>query len=74
MNETKGTVGEEVRGCIDVACVFCAQGQSGVREAMGGDVWDCGGEDGRFGESEGTGRRRMVVGMIWAEKRGSDRF
>lgn len=28
-----------------------------------------GGEDGGFGESKGTRRGRMVVGMIWAQKR-----
>jgi hypothetical protein len=40
-----------------------------VCEAMGGDVENGGGEDGGFGESEGTRGGRMVVGMIWAEKR-----
>jgi hypothetical protein len=74
MNESEGTVGKEIGGCIDVTCVFCGEGQSGVREAMGGDVWDGGGEDGRFSGSKGTGRRRMVIGMIWAEKRGGDGF
>ena len=43
-------------------------------EAMGGDVGDGCGEDGRFGGCEGAGWRRVVVGMVWADERERDWF
>jgi len=38
-------------------------------EAVRGDVWDGGFEDGRLGGIEGTGWRRMVVGMVGPDER-----
>jgi hypothetical protein len=42
MHKAEGTIGKEVRGCINISCVFGPKRQRGVCEAMGGNVGDGG--------------------------------
>jgi len=69
MHKAEGTGGEEIRGCIDVASLFGSYRECCVREAVGGDVGDGGGEDGCFGGREGTGWGWVVGRMILADDR-----
>jgi hypothetical protein len=69
MHQREGAPGEEVSRSIDISHVLGAEGERGVCEAVGREVWDCCSQDGRFSSVEGAGWRRMVVGMIESRRR-----
>jgi len=64
VHEAEGAGGEEVRGGVEVAGGFGAEGEGGECEAVQGQVGEGGGEDGRLDGVEGAGRGWMVVGVV----------
>jgi len=74
VDKAEGAIGEEIGRCVDVVSVFGAQGERCVGEAVGWDVWDGSGEDGRFGGREGAWWGRVVIGMIGTEERSRWQF
>lgn len=61
VDETERAARKEIGGCVDVPSSLGSQGEGGVREAMGRDVWDRGGQDGFLDRIEGARRLRPVV-------------
>lgn len=64
MHEAECAAGKEVRRRIDIAGVFGTEGEGCKREAVRGDVWNGGGEDGCFDGVEWPGWRGVIVRMV----------
>lgn len=64
MHEAERAAWEDIGRCIQVARVFGADSKGCMCEAMGGDVWSCGREDGAFERGEGPGGGWVVVGVV----------
>lgn len=64
MHQAERAAREEVGGRINVAGVFGAERESGVCEAVRGDMWEGRREDARFLDTEGARWWRVVVGMV----------